>query len=184
MGRTGLGCHGELGAPALTHAGVSPPEKGPGEGVGVWLVLDGAFRQRSWCGSCAQRLGWAVLAARGRALLWAPSSPWVDISTHQVGDGADPSPFGSSWVLWLMVAGVVFAAPGPATPMCAQRGGFMVEMSCAGIASLRPTGSHLPASSALPALLSQEALREGLSRDVGVRVSRANNYFWGKDAAF
>lgn len=73
--------------------------------MSIRLVLDGTFGQPSWCGSCAQRLGCAVLAARGRALLWAPSSPWVDISMRQAGDGTDPSPFGSSWVLWLMLGG-------------------------------------------------------------------------------
>lgn len=60
----------------------------------------------------------------------------------------------------------------------------MGEMSRAGFASLRPTGSGFPASPALPALLCQEVLRDGLRMGIAARVSRANNYFWGKDAVF
>lgn len=80
--------------------------------------------------------------------------------------------------------GGVFATPGPATPMCAWSGGFMGETSRAGFASPRPTGSGVAASPALPALLCREVWREGLRMGIAARVSRADNYFWGKDAVF
>lgn len=91
---------------------------------------------------------------------------------------------GEGWVLWLMLGagggGLLCQVPLPPQAVV----GFMGETSRAGFASLRPPGSSVPASPALPALFCWEAWRGGLRMGIAAQVSKADNYFWGKDAVF
>ena len=146
-------------------------------------------------GLCRQRGSECCSGHPPLILVEHPGGP----SAHtRLGTALSPSPFSSRVCLWLPLpapplwrglgavadARGVFAAPGPAAPTCARSGGFMGEMSRAGFASPHPAGSSFPASPALPALLCWEVWREGLRMGIAARVSRADNYFWGKDAVF
>lgn len=72
--------------------------------------------------------------------------------------------------------GGVLASPCPVAPMYTR--------SACRICIPMPSSSDVPASSALPALLCREVWREGLRMGIAAQVSRADNYFWGKDAVF
>jgi len=182
----------------------------PAEGMGIRLVFHGTFGQHSWCRSHSLPsasvfpFGWAGLCQQqgseccsGHPLLILVEHPGGPPAHTRLGTARSPSPFSSSISLWLPLpaqcvwrglgaaadAGGVFAAPGPAAT-CPRSGGLMGRVLHAGFASTHPTGSSVPASPALADLLCWEAWREGLRMGIAARVSRADNYFWGKDAVF